>query len=813
AEEALESSVVDDGCTVTSFVGGGETEAGVADEKQHQALYRRYRPQTPAEVLGQDHVIRALTGSIRENRLHHAFLFCGPRGTGKTSTARILAKMVNCEKGPTAEPCGTCVQCVAIREGQHLDVVEIDAASHGGVEDARELRERAPTAPAMGREKVYIIDEAQRLSREAFDALLKVFEEPPPGVRFVLATTEPHKMPATIVGRCQRFDFRRLTMETLAEHLQSIAASEGAVLTPSAAHAIARQAEGSARDAISLLDQASVMGGSTIDDAAVEALLGAPRGEIQHELADSVAVGDARGMFGIVDRLVQDGQDLRNVTAEALAHFRNLLLVKTAPGQEDLLDIPADGYELLRVQADKFTPGELARVISLLLAAQSDMRWTTSPRLSLELALVRATIPETDPNPAGVVSRLERLERLANLDVGAVVAVDASASPDGPTIPVLGPSGLRSSGSPLTDDAPASSPSVPAPSDTSFDEAAVQTHVQPADAGSIDVAMLRRGWKALMEHLQTTRQPVLRAALESATVATYDGETLELAFPPAKKFTVEKVMSKIDALQTAIADVFGIRPAIVCAVREARDPAGGPSLIEIIDEEEAPSEEEALRRVQEMFGAQVGAEAEPAEKRVAYEGPIQELIDELARLPGIGPKSAQRLAFWLVKAPADDARRLAAAIVQAKERIFFCRECGNVAEGDLCRVCRDESRDRTVLCVVEEPKDAATIEKASLIKGRYHILGGAISPLDGIGPEDLRVQELLDRVERDHVTEVILATNPNLEGNATAMYVAALLKPSGIRVTRLASGLPVGGDLEYADEVTLSQALEGRREM
>jgi recombination protein RecR len=196
-----------------------------------------------------------------------------------------------------------------------------------------------------------------------------------------------------------------------------------------------------------------------------------------------------------------------------------------------------------------------------------------------------------------------------------------------------------------------------------------------------------------------------------------------------------------------------------------------------------------------------------------YEGPIQELIDELSRLPGVGPKSAQRLAFYLVKAPADEAKRLAASIVSAKEKIFFCRECGNVAEGELCRICRDPGRDATVICVVEEPKDAATVEKAGVIKGRYHVLGGAISPLDGIGPDDLRVQQLLDRVERNGVTEVILATNPNLEGNATAMYVAALLKPLGISVTRLASGLPVGGDLEYADEVTLSQALEGRREM
>jgi len=196
-----------------------------------------------------------------------------------------------------------------------------------------------------------------------------------------------------------------------------------------------------------------------------------------------------------------------------------------------------------------------------------------------------------------------------------------------------------------------------------------------------------------------------------------------------------------------------------------------------------------------------------------YEGPIQDLIDELARLPGIGPKSAQRLAFHLVKAPPDEARRLSEVIQRAKDLMRFCDECGNVSEGELCRICRDAGRDVTTICVVEEPKDVAAIEKAGVIKGRYHVLGGAISPLDGIGPEDLRVQELLDRVQRDGVVEVILATNPNLEGNATAMYVAALLKPAGIRVTRLASGLPIGGDLEYADEITLGQALEGRREM
>src|SRR5437667_5820498 len=272
--------------------------------EEYQSLYRKYRPQSPEEVLGQEHVVRALVGAVKEGRLAHAFLFCGPRGTGKTSTARILAKMVNCEQGPTAEPCGVCEQCVRIRDGSHLDVVEIDAASHGGVDDARELRERAPTAPAQGREKVYIIDEAQRLSREAFDALLKVFEEPPPGVRFVLCTTEPHKMPATIVGRCQRFDFRRATGDVLAGHLIRVATEEGVKLDDAAAEVIARQAEGSFRDALSLLDQASVLGGGEVGEEVLAALLGAPRSEVRYALADAVAVGDTSVVFGIVHGLV-----------------------------------------------------------------------------------------------------------------------------------------------------------------------------------------------------------------------------------------------------------------------------------------------------------------------------------------------------------------------------------------------------------------------------------------------------------------------------------------------------------------------------
>ncbi len=608
--------------------------------EEYQSLYRKYRPQGPAEVLGQEHVIRALMGAVREGRLSHAFLFCGPRGTGKTSTARILAKMVNCEKGPTPEPCGTCSQCVAIREGQHLDVVEIDAASHGGVDDARDLREKAPTAPVQGREKVYIIDEAQRLSREAFDALLKVFEEPPPGVRFVLATTEPHKMPATIVGRTQRFDFRRGEMAVVAGNLQQIAESEGLTLTETAAHAIARQSEGSFRDAQSLLDQASVLGAGTIDDDVVASLIGTGRQDVQVALADAVAVGDTRGVFELVNQLVQEGQDLRFVTNEVLAHFRDLLLAKTAPGEHDLLDVTGDEAERLATQAAKFSAPELARVISLLLAAQTDMRWTTSPRLSLELALIRSTIPEADERPEALVSRLERLERLAGLAPGSGVGAPGSGSAPAPPFPAASaPVGASQSPSAPTpapsdtaesasaakkrsnaggvraegDSAPPAEPTGPKRPVSGEAGGAVEpgarapaaTTASPllgAGTGAVDVAMLRANWATVISHLRGQGKAVLPSFLEIAIPSTYDGQTLELVFPPDRPFGATKVEEREGELRQALQELFGVSPTIRCVIRE---PVAG-----IVEVEDDPplSEEEALAHLSAELGATPAAE-------------------------------------------------------------------------------------------------------------------------------------------------------------------------------------------------------------
>jgi DNA polymerase-3 subunit gamma/tau len=359
---------------------------------------------------------------------------------------------------------------------------------------------------------------------------------------------------------------------------------------------------------VSLLDQASVVGGERIDEEVVRSLLGVPQGEIRVEVADVVAVGDLRGAFEAVDRLVQAGHDLRNVTGDLLAHFRNLLVVQTAPDQEDLLDVPSDAYASLRAQADKFTPGELSRVLELLLAAQTDMRWTTSPRLTLELALVRACAPETDPTPAGVVARLERLERLANVSAGALApSADAVATPAPAEAPVPEPAPKASQKSeqpkPATDTVAVVEETPVAVPDASTDGTQLPVP-HAADAASVDVAMLRRSWGSVIQHLGQRKQAVLRALMESATPTSYDGTTLEIAFPPTFKNTVKQVESRQSAFQEVLQELFGISPEISCVVRESRT-GDDDTHVEPVEEDDAPGDDaEALRRVQEMLGAE-----------------------------------------------------------------------------------------------------------------------------------------------------------------------------------------------------------------
>ncbi len=374
------------------------------------SLYRKYRPQTFAEILGQEHVSQTLTRAVLDDRVSHAYLFTGPRGTGKTSAARVLAKALNCAEGPTPTPCGRCPSCIAIAEGSSLDVIEMDAASHSKVDETREVLAGVPLATAQGRTKVYVIDEVHMLSTGSFNALLKTLEEPPAHVVFILATTEAHKVLQTIVSRTQRFDFRRAATEVLEKHLSEIARLEGIEIEAAALAAIARHSEGSFRDALSALDQLSSLGGHVAFEDA-ERMLGAHRKDAFGDLFEAIASGDVGAVLSIVSALIAEGADARRLGMGVLDHARSLLLLRAAPGSGELLDMAEEDVSRLSSLAEAFSPAEIVRILDLMARAVTDMRTAPDHRLLLEIALVRAAAPVTDPSATGLLGRIERLER------------------------------------------------------------------------------------------------------------------------------------------------------------------------------------------------------------------------------------------------------------------------------------------------------------------------------------------------------------------------------------------------------------------
>ncbi|MDX6208349.1 MAG: polymerase subunit gamma/tau, partial [Frankiales bacterium] len=403
------------------------------------ALYRKYRPGTFSEVIGQEHVTGPLQQAIRNGKVHHAYLFSGPRGCGKTSSARILARSLNCYEGPTPDPCGVCDSCVALAPNGpgSLDVIEIDAASHGGVDDARDLRERAFYAPVSSTYKIYIVDEAHMVSREGFNALLKLVEEPPPHLKFIFATTEPEKVIGTIRSRTHHYPFRLVPPRELLGLVQNICAQEDVQVDPLVLPLVVRAGAGSARDALSVLDQLLAGAGPEgLTYARAVALLGFTDAALLDEIIDAFAARDGAAVFEIVDRVVESGHDPRRFAADLLERIRDLLILEAVPdaATKGLLDAPQDQLERMLVQAARLGSAELSRAGDLLNAGLVEMRGTTAPRLMLELICARVLLPAAARDESSMLTRLDRLERRLEVEGAPIAAPRPAVTPERPAV-------------------------------------------------------------------------------------------------------------------------------------------------------------------------------------------------------------------------------------------------------------------------------------------------------------------------------------------------------------------------------------------
>ncbi|GAA4685823.1 DNA polymerase III subunit gamma and tau [Nocardioides nanhaiensis] len=398
------------------------------------ALYRRYRPETFAEVIGQEHVTTPLRAALAANRVNHAYLFSGPRGCGKTTSARILARALNCELAPVADPCGQCDSCRDLARGGpgSIDVIEIDAASHGGVDDARDLREKAFFAPVRSRYKVYIIDEAHMVTTQGFNALLKLVEEPPPHLRFVFATTEPEKVIATIRSRTHHYPFRLIPPRLLTDYLGQLCEAEGVSIEPAALPLVVRAGAGSARDTLSVLDQ--LLGGAGPEGVTYDlasGLLGYTPDTLLDEVVDAFAAGDGAAVFGVVDKIIETGQDPRRFTEDLLRRLRDLVIVAAVPDAPatGLIDVAQDAGERLVAQAARFGRADLSRAADLVATGLTEMRGATAPRLLLELICARVLLPGADHTTQGVQARLDRLERRSAITGTPSAAAAEQAAP------------------------------------------------------------------------------------------------------------------------------------------------------------------------------------------------------------------------------------------------------------------------------------------------------------------------------------------------------------------------------------------------
>lgn len=574
------------------------------------ALYRTYRPGQLSEVIGQDHVTGPLARALDGSRVHHAYLFTGPRGCGKTSSARILARSLNCVEGPTSTPCGRCQSCqdLAPNGPGSLDVIELDAASNRGIDDARELRERAMFAPASSRYRVYILDEAHQLTKDAANALLKVIEEPPAHLVFIFATTEPDKILSTIRSRTHHYPFRLVATRRLAEHLAWVCDQEGVVAEPAALSLIARAGAGSVRDALSVLGQVmagSSDGGLTYDDTI--SLLGFTDAAVLDEVVGAVADADGARMFELVDEVIESGHDPRRFVTDLLERWRDLVLLAHVPesARASLFDRPDEEIEVMVAQSGRFSAAELVRAADLVARGLAELRGATAPRLQLELLCARMLLPGVDEDGIGILTRLDQLERRLGELQSAVVEGRAApgssnqspAGPPGtsrrvvpPTLPkahtahVDNPAGgagetpLKPATAEPGAEVQGSGPGEPI---VASSEAGQGEPAAPPRGGgtgaSVDLAAAVAMWPAVLDALKSESRVAWTAFAQTAPVSVADG-TIAVAFPDQGRITFAQTSRQDERLRVAIREV--LRVDLLCdlvlAPDQAKDPAPRP---------------------------------------------------------------------------------------------------------------------------------------------------------------------------------------------------------------------------------------------
>jgi DNA polymerase-3 subunit gamma/tau len=520
------------------------------------ALYRKYRPQTFAEVVGQEAVVRTLTNAVAQGKVRQAYLFAGPRGTGKTSLARILAKAVNCAHGPTPTPDGTCHACVAIANGTSLDVIEMDAASQRGIDDIRDIRDRVVLQPVEGQYKVYILDEAHQLTDAAWNALLKLIEEPPPHLMFVFCTTELQKVLQTVRSRCQTFVFQRPRLPELVRKLRLISDGEEIDVPDAALALIARGGRGAYRDAESTLDQLAAATGGTITVQDVLQLLGAVEDEVLFRLVDMVAANETAGALLFLEELSSQGQDLGRLVLDLLEHLRHLLLVQHMHEVPESIPVTDEAKERLREQANQLPPATVVRLIDLLAVAVDDMRQGGDPRLPLELALVKVTRASSDLSREAIAFRLDRLEE-----------------------------GHFASGETLAR--------------TSATDDPVPKHEPTTDPLRVELEQLQEAWRRTILPAVESRSIPIGSALAEAHPSALAGDTLTLEFPQTASFHLKLAEDPKNAamLRDALYEVTGRKLAVDFALGErAHEHSGG-------DDDAPATEEDVVELMKSTFDA------------------------------------------------------------------------------------------------------------------------------------------------------------------------------------------------------------------